>query len=223
MGSRLGVMKIAAARVGMSLQEYQERLSRGLKRCWKCKEWKHTDDFTIDCSRGDGLSSACYDCIRENKSNPSKKERRKMRESGLVWCCNCRHWFGAKEVRNGRCKPCRNAYARGRYAADKTYREERKNHSTKRRRGVERVPLIGQEVLLEETGGMCVYCRSPATTWDHIVPVSKGGETTPGNIVPCCTSCNSSKKDRDVFEWMDEKGMDPLPLLCGRIELSAME
>ena len=28
---------------------------------------------------------------------------------------------------------------------------------------------------------------------DHIVPVARGGRSTPGNIVPCCRACNAGK------------------------------
>ena len=223
MGSKLGVTKIAAGRLGLTLQDYQSKRSQGLKWCWKCEEWKSIDEFTVDRSRGDSLSAACYECRRTDKSKPSKRKRREMLNQGLSWCCNCKHWFPVDKIRGSRCRLCRNAYARERYATDKIYREERRNHSEKHRRGVERVPLIGQEILLEDTNGMCVYCESPATTWDHIIPVSEGGRTTPGNIVPCCRPCNSSKKSKDVFEWMDEKGIEPSPVLYERIELSVME
>ena len=41
----------------------------------------------------------------------------------------------------------------------------------------------------------CAYCGSKPKklTQDHVVPLSKGGGTTPDNIVPACTSCNSRK------------------------------
>lgn len=46
--------------------------------------------------------------------------------------------------------------------------------------------------------GLCHYCqrRFPARelTMDHIVPIARGGESTPGNIVPCCRECNRDKK-----------------------------
>lgn len=46
--------------------------------------------------------------------------------------------------------------------------------------------------------GVCHYCKKdfPADqlTMDHIVPVSRGGKSTRGNIVPCCKDCNSQKK-----------------------------
>ncbi|MEI7946033.1 MAG: 4-hydroxy-3-methylbut-2-enyl diphosphate reductase [bacterium] len=45
--------------------------------------------------------------------------------------------------------------------------------------------------------GVCHYCHEkvdPAdVTMDHIVPVSRGGSSTKGNVVPCCKDCNSKK------------------------------
>jgi 5-methylcytosine-specific restriction endonuclease McrA len=46
-------------------------------------------------------------------------------------------------------------------------------------------------------GHRCVYChkrRKGKLTQDHVVPLSKGGSHTWGNIVPSCASCNSSKQ-----------------------------
>ena len=46
--------------------------------------------------------------------------------------------------------------------------------------------------------GICHYCggKFPPSelTMDHIVPLSRGGHSTKGNIVPCCKACNNSKK-----------------------------
>lgn len=39
----------------------------------------------------------------------------------------------------------------------------------------------------------CFYCPEPATTKDHIVPLSRGGKNTLSNKVPCCKLCNSTK------------------------------
>jgi 5-methylcytosine-specific restriction endonuclease McrA len=35
-------------------------------------------------------------------------------------------------------------------------------------------------------------------TWDHLLPVSRGGTNTADNVVPCCKTCNSRKKDRHI-------------------------
>jgi 4-hydroxy-3-methylbut-2-enyl diphosphate reductase len=45
--------------------------------------------------------------------------------------------------------------------------------------------------------GVCHYCHEKVdpgdVTMDHIVPVSRGGTSTKGNVVPCCKECNSKK------------------------------
>ena len=46
--------------------------------------------------------------------------------------------------------------------------------------------------------GICHYCgrKFPPSelTMDHVVPLSRGGRSTKGNIVPCCKECNNGKK-----------------------------
>jgi hypothetical protein len=52
---------------------------------------------------------------------------------------------------------------------------------------------------------LCVYCGNIATSVDHIIPRSKGGENIESNIVPCCQTCNSEKHDRLLTEWNAHK------------------
>lgn len=40
---------------------------------------------------------------------------------------------------------------------------------------------------------------------EHFIPLSKGGEYTHNNIIVACRSCNSSKNDKDFFEWYPEQ------------------
>lgn len=46
--------------------------------------------------------------------------------------------------------------------------------------------------------GVCHYCGAnvgaDALTLDHVVPVSRGGCSTKGNVVPACRDCNQKKK-----------------------------
>ena len=52
----------------------------------------------------------------------------------------------------------------------------------------------------------CTYCGRPADAWDHVFPWSRGGNDGPGNRVPACTSCNSSKGDDTPEEWWQRIG-----------------
>jgi 5-methylcytosine-specific restriction endonuclease McrA len=47
--------------------------------------------------------------------------------------------------------------------------------------------------------GICHYCQRKVPvkelTMDHIIPLSRGGQSTKGNLVPCCKECNTAKKN----------------------------
>lgn len=49
----------------------------------------------------------------------------------------------------------------------------------------------------------CEYCgaKDVPLTEDHIIPMVKGGPDIPSNIVLACKECNSSKNDKDIFDW----------------------
>ena len=53
--------------------------------------------------------------------------------------------------------------------------------------------------------GKCYYCGSATPpkelTMDHIVPIARGGQSTRGNVVPCCKTCNTAKKQLLPMEW----------------------
>jgi len=123
-------------------------------------------------------------------------------------------------VHGGLCKPHINEETRERYASDSRFRMERRQHAHGRKRGVSPIPLEGQEIILEEFRGECAYCDSEATTWDHVVPITENGRTTPGNIVPACVGCNSSKKHREVFSWLESTGRVPKDAFFDRIILA---
>ena len=53
--------------------------------------------------------------------------------------------------------------------------------------------------------GICHYCHRPVgrlhLTMDHVVPLSRGGRSNKGNIVPACKECNNKKKQLLPLEW----------------------
>ena len=54
---------------------------------------------------------------------------------------------------------------------------------------------------------VCVYCgANTKLSLDHIIPITKGGDTTYLNMVLACMTCNSSKHNKDVVEWCEIKG-----------------
>ena len=53
--------------------------------------------------------------------------------------------------------------------------------------------------------GVCHYCHRAVPpkelTMDHIVPISRGGRSTKGNVVTACKECNNAKKQLMPIEW----------------------
>ena len=53
--------------------------------------------------------------------------------------------------------------------------------------------------------GVCYYCYRKVgranLTMDHVVPLSRGGKSTKGNLVPACKDCNNKKKYLLPIEW----------------------
>lgn len=62
-----------------------------------------------------------------------------------------------------------------------------------------RVPVTRRGVLRRD-GHRCAYCGKSASTIDHVVPRSRGGQDSWENLVACCLTCNNVKSDRTPQE-----------------------
>lgn len=137
---------------------------------------------------------------RRQTPGPTKAARRLQLALGFSWCRRCTVWLPVDAIRSGLCREHRNEEYRRSYAAGGKLAIRARVYARKRKTGV--LPVVAREVLMEKFGGRCAYCPEPATTFDHIEPVVRGGKTLPGNIVPACVSCNSSKKAKPLYEWL---------------------
>lgn len=70
-----------------------------------------------------------------------------------------------------------------------------------RRRDRVKDPLVKEYVgiLMNDP---CSYCNGPGGEIDHIVPVSKGGETVWDNLTAACRNCNAQKRDMSLLTFL---------------------
>jgi 5-methylcytosine-specific restriction endonuclease McrA len=61
------------------------------------------------------------------------------------------------------------------------------------------VPFSRRGILVRDNH-KCAYCGKPATTIDHIVPKSKGGNNSYENCVASCLKCNGQKSNLTLHE-----------------------
>ena len=58
-----------------------------------------------------------------------------------------------------------------------------------------------------------MYCNTCGFDWDkltidHVKARSNGGKNHHTNLVTACRSCNSSRQDKPLKQWCEEKGLD---------------
>jgi 5-methylcytosine-specific restriction endonuclease McrA len=61
--------------------------------------------------------------------------------------------------------------------------------------------LVTAKDLLRVLSRGCFYCDNTATQIDHVVPLSRGGSHSVGNIVGSCERCNKQKGSKFIAEW----------------------
>lgn len=96
-------------------------------------------------------------------------------------------------------------WARNRSSADRKESSQR----SKERRAAKKGPSLSVEDALELSFYLsviekdpCVYCGAESTTKDHIQPINYGGSDKWNNMAPACRSCNSSKKDKSLLQFL---------------------
>jgi 5-methylcytosine-specific restriction endonuclease McrA len=78
----------------------------------------------------------------------------------------------------------------------KKWRRNKRGKRRKRSR-IERYPWAVEMRKLP-----CHYCGEPGGTVDHKIPRSKKGLTTPENCVPCCSPCNTFRRNMPYEEFL---------------------
>lgn len=81
---------------------------------------------------------------------------------------------------------------------------------------IRRVRLLGADVrivtprdwrrLCGRYRNRCAYCEADGPLQkDHIIPITRGGRHSIGNLLPACKSCNSSKNDTLLIKWRSRR------------------
>ncbi len=107
-------------------------------------------------------------------------------------------------------------YSKNKEIVSNKHRLWQKEHSGKcsvyanRRRALKRNTKINDlttdqwKERIDEFRGYCAYCLKPMkrVTQDHMTPLSRNGNHTLDNVVPCCWSCNSKKYMKTLLEFV---------------------
>lgn len=184
------------------------------KTCNKCLQELSYADFNI--AHGSCLASSCRECrkrIERERYKNNKERYLEVRQRYKKKHPEHRGWT----ARWAKDHPERRKETRQKY-------EQRHPETTRIRNSRRRARLAGCLIndftveqwrsLLKIYSYRCAYCftNNKKLEQDHIVPLSRGGNHTMSNIVPACKSCNTSKHNKNLVEWLDLGGVLSLSL-----------
>lgn len=162
------------------------------------------------------------DYIKKNKLRVAKRKRAyAIRNKDKIKKYMTNYW---QKNRNSLTVKTKEWYENNKSRVLKLHYDWRRNNPEKQRnmittqrarrrgwRGNATVSVREWKDLLFIHGGRCAYCGATKNIQqDHIVPLSKGGEHNIKNILPACRSCNSSKNNKNLCNWLMAVDMNRL-------------
>jgi len=79
-------------------------------------------------------------------------------------------------------------------------------HQRRSRRAGNKSGTVSKREMRRLLESPCLACGAiGSTTVEHLIPISRGGSHTIGNLAPLCGPCNSSKGSKTWMEWRIKK------------------
>lgn len=144
------------------------------------------------------LGKAKYRATRRDELNAKQRER--YRQNPDITTQSSRRWRAANRER-------KNASERARRMRNWERSSQLTRISKAKRRdhiAGARYRLCDWQALCAWLGGVCLCCHgAEPITVDHVIPLSRGGTNTIGNLQPLCDRCNKSKGARRTTDYRD--------------------
>jgi len=165
-----------------------------MKTCTKCKILKPTLDFGVEKRTKIGLQAACKAC----QNNRGKKRYSQIKEYAKKQATEYRNSNYQKRIEIERKSRLKN---KEKYRMLRSERQSYRNYAINSRRF-----LILPKELKKIYSSECFKCGSNKNqSLDHIVPISRGGSHSIGNIMTLCKNCNASKGNKYLVQWLYKK------------------
>lgn len=198
--------------------------------CCKLDFPSNEENFSKNCNGKDGLQGVCRKCANEKSAqyyNEHKEEvsiKRKLRyeknkekeltkirmyykEHRLQILANTKIYQESRKEIHKQYVLERKDYFKQKTKEYKINNPDYNKMNCQKRKARKNSLLSGYtieqwEECKKHFNNVCCYCgETKVLTQEHFVPLSYKGEFTINNIIPACQYCNSSKKNKNFFEW----------------------
>jgi 5-methylcytosine-specific restriction endonuclease McrA len=175
------------------------------KTCNKCGQSKANTEFGIRKGKpgqNDYLRQPCKQCERLVSKEWKQNNKQK------AWA-NAQSWRSKNKIAWAEIQ--QKSYQQNKAKRQQSMADYRKDNPEKlrtyanNRRALELAAksfLITQKDISRLLMKDCAYCKlRPSQHIDHIIPLSRGGDNSLGNLTGSCASCNLSKGSKFLMEW----------------------
>ena len=173
--------------------------------CKKCQLEKPIDKFSKESRRASGIRTQCKKCYASYSRDWARKNSDVVNARVRAYHQKNKDDLNLKRAIRAKKNPEQTNESRNRWARNNPEKiRASRVKSLHRRRALEKafnyeVPV---KAIRKMQNSACSYCgASGKIEIDHVVPISKGGRNSEGNLVPACATCNKSKSDKFVMEW----------------------
>jgi len=197
---RFGVCSICKECRGYKFMEVMKVVD-GYKECIVChKKLPFTREYFY--STGYTLRADCKECASKQSKTKYDENNQHKRQYARDWyqkhCSNNKEYLAKAVIRSTQ------------YSIANRHRQSYKTslalRSQRRRALAHDLPstlTVEQwNSIKEHFAHKCAYCgKDKNLTYDHFIPLKKGGGFTYNNVIPACRNCNSQKSAKDFTSW----------------------
>lgn len=173
------------------------------KSCCRCKSILSLTSFNKDKQNKDGLQRRCRLCNREvNQLDYQKHQQSRLQKDAKYRAENPEKTKKAikKWATNNKEKLAQSSREWFKKHPEYSAHLRHNRRAMKLQNGVYKITSIEYKKLYAKE---CIYCGAKGKIHlDHVIPISRGGTHSIGNLVPACASCNTSKGKKFITEWL---------------------
>ena len=172
------------------------------KTCSRCYTVKSINQYYKVKASKDGRYSYCIDCSKKRSREYYENNSQKLIDYTKKWKqenpdkhkAQVRRW----QIKN----PEMHKQYLNNWRARNPEKVSDQNHRRRSRKNFNGVFTISKKFLKNLYASTCLNCGSNQNiTADHVIPISRGGRHSEGNLIPLCQSCNSKKGSKTITEW----------------------
>lgn len=173
-----------------------------MKKCSKCEVIKPHTEFYKGTSSKDGLYSYCKSCTKIRAQKYYSDNADELIAYTKSWKQNNPEKVNAQNQRWYKKNPDKAAQYQRNNRAKHPEKVSDLNHRRRDMKLNNGTFKIRKSFMRKLYASPCVFCQSTINIQaDHIIPLSRGGRHSEGNLQPLCQSCNLEKRALTITEW----------------------